>query len=122
MTQTVRDHFVYRAFDVDGQVLYIGCTQNLKQRWRSHHYERPAVVLAAVRCKIQGPFTKSKALAIEAAAIRSENPPFNRGLSRHEQLRRNVIASYHLGIRTHIPYPCPARDILVEAGLIEVAS
>lgn len=31
-----RPHFVYRCFDVDGQLLYVGMSQNVGLRMRCH--------------------------------------------------------------------------------------
>ena len=115
-TDDVRDHFVYHVFDADGQILYIGCTKNLKQRWTNHRSGKPAVVVAFARCKIQGPYTRTKALQIEKAAIFSRRPLFNGGLPREEAQRRHVIAAHQFG-RYYRP-GSPGHEILVSEGLV----
>lgn len=122
----LRNHFVYRIYDAAGQVLYIGCSKNLKQRWQTHRTENPAVVLDAARCKVQGPFPKAKALEVESAAITAERPLFNGptfgGLPQAEAMRRQVIAGHKLGLRRAYHPASPAHKILVAAGLIKAKS
>lgn len=78
-----RPHYVYRIFDKDGRLLYIGCTEQVDQRiymhratytlacaweiheWYDHHTSEELPTLAAAR-------------AAERAAIKAEAPLLNR--------------------------------------------
>lgn len=71
-----REFFVYRMFDASGQLLYVGCTNNPKRRWYEHRTERPDMSAAAVKFKVQGPFTRFKARQLEREAATSEQPLF----------------------------------------------
>lgn len=72
----IRDHYVYRAFDEFGLLLYIGCTKQPEMRWKQH-VSASAWTQYAQRFTLAGPFTRKKALSIEAAAIEAEEPHFN---------------------------------------------
>lgn len=72
----IRDHFVYRTYSADGELLYVGCTKRLDVRWREHHLERSGMVARTVRCKLVGPLTREVARRLEREAIRSEQPLF----------------------------------------------
>lgn len=72
-----RPHFVYRCFDADGVLLYIGCTVHPEQRRVEHRRSSPWFAqLASV--KLVGPFVgekaRDRALAAEQALICSERP------------------------------------------------
>lgn len=85
-----RDHYVYRMFDADGQLLYIGCTKVLRQRWGTHNAERPHMTRRAVKFKVQGPYTYRVAREIEREALRTEDPEFGwTPAKRSEVGRRN---------------------------------
>lgn len=75
-------HYVYRCYDADGDLIYIGCAANVKRRMTSHRASRAKAsrLLAAfvVRVEVSEPFpTKAEALAAEREAIRLERPVFN---------------------------------------------
>lgn len=73
MTHTLA--VVYRLFDVDDQLLYVGVTENLRQRWTAHAAKPwwPQVARQFVT-----PYeSRSKALADELRAIRTERPLYN---------------------------------------------
>lgn len=68
---------LYRYFDVDGRLLYVGVAKDPDKRDREHHctsewYEH------AVRREIEWHDTRQDALAAERQAIRNELPLFNR--------------------------------------------
>jgi predicted GIY-YIG superfamily endonuclease len=73
---TERKFFVYRIFDNDGALLYVGCTNRPYTRWAEHRAERPWIARRAATFKMQGPFTRSVARAIERAALKAECPLF----------------------------------------------
>lgn len=76
MKRHVRGHFVYRAYDADGRLIYIGATSELMNRWDQHEalswwYEMAAWVEAE-------PYpTRDAAFAAEMVAIQEEQPAFN---------------------------------------------
>lgn len=74
---TARQPVVYRCYDAFGELLYIGCTENLNQRIRGHENTSPWwFSVADIRLEH---FTSAMdARRAERAAIRSEHPKFNR--------------------------------------------
>lgn len=87
---SIRDHFVYRVYDAAGQLLYVGCTKRLDKRWAEHKAERPGMVAAARRFRLQGPFARVTARELERVAIRSEEPLIGWTPAKHrEKCARN---------------------------------
>lgn len=70
------DHYVYRAYDAAGLLLYIGCTGNPKQREGGHKSASPWFQYA-VRFEYEGPYHMGCAYSREDAAIESEQSFFN---------------------------------------------
>lgn len=70
----LRDHFVYRFYDIEDQLLYIGCTKRPQQRWQEHRGSRRHMTDRVHRIRMVGPFTRTVAREIEAQALSSENP------------------------------------------------
>ena len=72
-----RPHFVYRVYDANDELLYVGVTVNVKQRMRLHKSNRVAWYgrMATVDTK-EYPDKPSARLA-EAKAINAEHPEFN---------------------------------------------
>lgn len=70
-----RPHYVYRHYDADDQLLYVGMTANPKRR----PYERKGRPFLAdsVRCDVTGPMPRLDAMAAERAAIVHEKPLHN---------------------------------------------
>jgi predicted GIY-YIG superfamily endonuclease len=67
---------VYRLFDADDRLLYVGCSESMRTRLNAHRCEKdwfPTVT----RTTVQGFPTREEALAAELAAIRSEAPVHN---------------------------------------------
>jgi predicted GIY-YIG superfamily endonuclease len=67
---------VYRLFDADDQLFYVGCSQDVGTRLSSHRSERdwfPEVV----RTVVVAFSTREEALAAELVAIRTEDPMYN---------------------------------------------
>lgn len=69
-------HFVYRAFDSYGLLLYIGCSLNVEQRLAAHRatsrWHRYAETVG-----VWGPYSKEEARRAESDAIESEASYFN---------------------------------------------
>lgn len=78
-----RPHYVYRCYDAEGQLLYIGCSANVKRRMGLHrsHPTNPAslgIAASCVRVEVEGPFAGWPAgHAAERAAIAAEKPLLN---------------------------------------------
>lgn len=92
-----RPHYVYRLFDEQGVLLYVGCTMEIFQRFEQHagRVFWPHVHHADVR----GPWDRPVALSIEKQAIDTEFPFFNCTLERDRSRRaysaavRNAMAA-----------------------------
>ncbi|OBK22516.1 GIY-YIG nuclease family protein [Mycobacterium asiaticum] len=80
-----REFFVYRVFDSTDQLLYVGCTKRLDKRWSEHKSNRPGMVAATTRCRVQGPYTYEVARALEHTAIRTEEPLLGWTPARHRE-------------------------------------
>lgn len=75
-----RPHFVYRCYDAEGQVLYIGMSSCVERRFWAHRTTAPWYP-ELDHVKMLGPFVgvgaRRRAFAAEAAAIKTAKPPFN---------------------------------------------
>lgn len=71
-----RQTTVYRLFDAQGQLLYIGTTADPQERWAQHGRER-LWWSSVVRATVEWYDTRTEALAVEREAIRSECPLHN---------------------------------------------
>lgn len=71
-----RRHFVYRAFDAESRLLYVGCTMNLDRRRKEHRSDSPWFV-HATRFRIAGPYNYQTARRIERETIATEQPLYN---------------------------------------------
>lgn len=67
---------VYRAFDVDGLLLYVGCTNNVATRMNAHR-KGSAWFQYMDHFTTEGPFERAEAERRESEAIRTEAPWFN---------------------------------------------
>lgn len=69
--------YVYRCFDRGGQLLYVGVSNDVRNRWKQHR-AGSAWFVDAVRFTLTGPFTdRAAATCYEADAIRAESPLHN---------------------------------------------
>lgn len=92
-----RTHYVYRAYDEFGSVLYVGCTKHPEARFRQHlggnsyggRWFNPWVT----RWRVSGPYPKLTALRIEKQWIKDLEPIFN-GLSAGNRVR-DAWGRYH---------------------------
>ena len=68
--------FLYRFFDAEGQLLYIGIATEPKSRWRSHYATEwwPKVA----RKTLEWHDSRKAAEEAEATAIRDEHPRYNK--------------------------------------------
>lgn len=70
-------HDLYRFFDENGLLLYVGITKDFKKR-KSQHAARSQWFHRAARHTLEPHPSRAAALAAEAAAILEEQPLFNR--------------------------------------------
>jgi predicted GIY-YIG superfamily endonuclease len=102
-------HYLYRCYDADGDLIYIGCAADVEKRIRSH---RKGVARASrllrlfmVRYEASGPYpSKEAGLYAEREAIRLEQPLFNtqeRGVNMPGS--RNEVARYLIERGARIP-------------------
>ncbi|MFI2078489.1 GIY-YIG nuclease family protein [Streptomyces triculaminicus] len=74
---------VYRLFDAEGRLLYVGMGRNPMQRWGSHAEQHPWWP-RVVRFTVKWHPTRQEAAAEERQALRSESPVNNiHGTERH---------------------------------------
>lgn len=78
-----REHYVYRVFDADDRLLYVGCARNVDERMRMHQIpstqSRASVGIALHGDRVTSEEfpNRATARAAEAAAIRAESPLLN---------------------------------------------
>lgn len=70
-------HYVYRYFDREGRLLYVGCSKNPWQRYVNHQNDSRIWIHEVVRGRISVFPSKVEALAAEKAAIIAEKPAYN---------------------------------------------
>lgn len=98
-------HFVYRLFDQDGHLLYIGCTSNFETR--CYHLKRDKDWWPTVATHSIAPYeSKREALDAECAAINSEDPRYNilrKGFGRGRPRRRRPPEPDLVTLSTRVP-------------------
>ena len=67
---------LYRFFDADGDLLYVGITRNLNLRLTQHAADKPWWASVARKTLVWYP-SRSDAAHAEGKAIREERPQFN---------------------------------------------
>ncbi|MGH3353386.1 MAG: GIY-YIG nuclease family protein [Nocardioides sp.] len=77
-----RPHYLYRCFDADDFLIYIGCTADIKKRMHNHHSSPRKcsrwLTACMARHTVSDPYPNLKAArAAEHDAIRVEDPLFN---------------------------------------------
>lgn len=77
MTTEIRDHYVYRSYDADGQLLYVGCTKQPAARHKQHR-DGSAWYPYAARFVMCGPMGKVGARALEYKQNNTLGPAFGR--------------------------------------------
>jgi predicted GIY-YIG superfamily endonuclease len=87
MDPDLREHFVYRALDAEGRLLYVGCSMNVERRMAEHKAWGEWTHRVA-RLKLAGPYNYSTARRMEREAIQSEDPLFNAQAPRRRAARR----------------------------------
>ncbi len=83
------DQILYRFFDGEGRLLYIGITGDAAVRWSNHRRDRPWWPLMR-RIEIEPHATRADVEAAERAAIIAERPAFN---VTHNAARKRLVIS-----------------------------
>lgn len=81
-------HCVYRAYDVDGVLLYVGCTYDFGARRNQHGRKSSAWSARVARWSVRWYANREDALAVEHRAILTENPQHN--VTYEERARRSA--------------------------------
>lgn len=101
----MRDHFVYRIFDSEGHLLYIGCSKRPGARWKQHCCQRPGFKYVGSRFRVCGPYTKAVALQLEKAGHRTEAPLLGQATRTPAQHAEHVNAEYRFTRLPNLPGP-----------------
>lgn len=75
-------HYVYRCYDAQDRLLYVGCSYNPVARLRQHKSERKSWVSRVARTRMTVWPDRRKALDMERLAIETEHPLHNRQFSK----------------------------------------
>ncbi|MFE9738848.1 DUF6907 domain-containing protein [Streptomyces sp. NPDC006477] len=117
---------LYRLYDADDRLLYIGITKNLEQRWTGHRYSPTSSKWwpDVVRKAIEWHPTHEAADAAETAAIEAEDPLYNRAKLPYRRRPHRTRLSPELDWKTRLedPYSKQAARILaaeIESGAIQ---
>lgn len=70
-------HHLYRHFDANGELLYVGISLNALARFAKGHRQTADWFLLISRIEIQNLATREEAIAAESEAIHREHPKFN---------------------------------------------
>jgi len=108
MTHADAPHVVYRVYTQSQHLLYVGHTHNLTQRLRQHQADRAVWRPYAAVITVENFPNKLAALEGEKAAIRAEQPMFNR-----QATGRQLVSLTGIAVFAHEPlaalYAMPAR-------------
>lgn len=100
---------LYRLYDADGQLLYVGITANPKKRWYAHGRDKhwwPEVT----RKTIEWFETRKSAERVEKIEIEEERPVYNRNLNGDR--RRELQYDDARRAKEALPPPEPGPDPL----------
>lgn len=96
------DHYLYRAFNSDGNLLYVGRAINVDARFKAHKQTSGWYRQMAYRT-IEGPFSYADIKRVELDAIYAEDPPWNAQGSRRSRIEAATrTASYALHIEATV--------------------
>lgn len=116
---------LYRLYDDEDRLLYIGITKNLEQRWTGHRHAATSSKWwpNVARKAIEWHPTYESADAAETAAIAAEDPLHNRAKLPYRRRPDRTPLSPELDWSTHLqdPYSKQAARILareIESGII----
>jgi predicted GIY-YIG superfamily endonuclease len=92
----VTTHYVYRCYDADGNLLYVGCTNNPQQRYHAHMYWETwwAERITHTVMKVYG--DRLTALLAEEHAIKTEHPIHNSQHAASRKVRRTWDQQHYI--------------------------
>jgi predicted GIY-YIG superfamily endonuclease len=119
-----REHLVYRAFDADGNLLYVGCTNNPDRRWREHRTDSPWMTEKAHTFRLAGPYNYDTARQKEREALAIESPRYGMTPQRRGAATRNAaLQRKYLGLYIARGYSlAKAGELAVARADLEVPS
>jgi predicted GIY-YIG superfamily endonuclease len=122
-----RPHYLYRCFDADDFLIYIGCTVDVRKRLQLHRCSTTVkasrwLTACMARHIVSEPYpSRVAALAAEAAAIAAEQPIFNSQERRepmwmtHRWIGQYLVQRGHLELAKETACTCWPEDR--EAGI-----
>lgn len=118
--QDALEHTVYRCYDAEDRLLYVGCTRDIGARMQVHlcSMDNPASVVIARRMERMTETkypSKASGQAAEREAIRNEEPLFNL----HHRRERLTPAERNARIDAYLEETRPAPDPEFAAWLKE---
>lgn len=109
-------HILYRFYDAEDRLLYVGITFDIRRRWRSHSKDKPWW-RDSVRSTMEHFGSREEALAAEAAAIKAEQPIWNVVHNRRPDPPAR-LARNEFGVTKNMARSCvPADKAEIEARL-----
>lgn len=70
-------YYVYRCYDADGDLLYVGCSKDVEKRLKQHEGYADSWVNQMARIAVEEYPDHESALLVEARAIATEHPYWN---------------------------------------------
>jgi len=80
------DHYLYRAFAADGQLLYVGRSLNVESRFSTHRNSSPWHP-NMTHHTVEGPYSYADIQRVEREAVRQEDPLWNVDGSRRSRIK-----------------------------------
>lgn len=77
MSAPEKPSYVYRVYDADNCLLYVGCSVNPERRMKDHRRDRRLWIPYVSHVEVVGPFPRRQALDIETHAFDNEGAHFN---------------------------------------------
>lgn len=115
MDPALREHFVYRCYDADGRLLYVGCTRRPDARWRQHKADRHYWTADVARTRMAGPYNYDTAREIERVALRDEYPIHAVTPQRISAKNRRYGWVRRRAAELLVGIPTPSFEVLIEA-------
>lgn len=120
-SRETRPHYVYRCYDADGRLLYIGCARDVVARMDVHRSSWTNPASAALNMRMTRHTserypTKSAARQAEREAIYNEAPLFNH----HHQKVMRTVAERRAVIEEYLQATRPAFDADQFASILAV--
>lgn len=114
------EHYVYRAWDESGLLLYIGCSVNVERRMGGHR-STSTWARFAESITVDGPYpTKAEGRAAEHAAIESEGSFFAATRGDTKRTQANLLAAYRALDAIDIREPKCTRAMLDDEALYAI--